>query len=45
MSFTGNKDIDYEIMAKLDDRSLFTFCLTNRYISELCKNDLFWKKR
>ena len=43
--FTGVKDVDYLIMEKLDDRDLLNFCLTDKYISELCNNDLFWKKR
>lgn len=45
MSFTGIKDLDYKIMEELDIRSLLNFCLTNIYISELCKNDMFWKRR
>jgi len=45
MSFTGIKDLDYKIMEELDIRSLLNFCLTNTYISELCKNDMFWKRR
>ena len=45
MSFTGIKDLDYKIMEELDIRSLLNFCLTDTYISGLCKNDMFWKRR
>jgi len=45
MSFTGIRDLDYKIMEELDIRSLLNFCLTDTYISELCKNDMFWKRR
>lgn len=43
--FTGNADIDYEIMIGLNDRDLLNFCQTNKYISGLCTNDNFWKRR
>lgn len=45
MSFTGQKDIDYKIMMDLDDRSLLNFCQTDQYVSTLCKNDDFWRRR
>lgn len=45
MRFTGNKDVDYTIMANLDDRSLLNFCQTDKYVSVLCRNDEFWRRR
>lgn len=43
--FTGNKDVDMIIFGILDDRELTIACQINKYTKELCKNDLFWKKR
>jgi hypothetical protein len=45
MSFTGIKDLDYKIMEELDIKSLLNFCRTDKYISQLCENDMFWKRR
>jgi len=41
----GIKDLDKYVLDKLDDRSLFNICQTNKKYSELCQDDLFWKKR
>ena len=43
--FTGNKDVDLLILKKLEDNDLFNACLTNKYLSNLCKDELFWKER
>ena len=43
--FTGNRDVDYDIMMRLDDRDLLNFCQTDQYVSKLCRNDDFWKRR
>tara|TARA_R110001599_G_scaffold333191_1_gene549042 strand:- start:1815 stop:2510 length:696 start_codon:yes stop_codon:yes gene_type:complete len=45
MAFSGNKDTDYLILANLDDRSLFSFCLADKSINKLCKNEIFWRNR
>lgn len=45
MRFTGLKDLDYKIMEELDIKSLLNFCRTDKYISGLCENDMFWKRR
>jgi hypothetical protein len=43
--FTGNTDVDLLIMEKLDDKELLRLCQVNRHLKELCKRELFWKKR
>lgn len=44
-TLTQIKDVDQKILSELDDKSLFEFCITHKYGSALCKDDLFWKKR
>ena len=39
------KDIDFEILAKLNDRDLGKLCSTDKYFRNLCKNDTFWRNR
>jgi hypothetical protein len=46
--FTGKKDTDLSILEKLDDRSLFNFCISvksNKEGYKLCHNEDFWRKR
>lgn len=45
MNLTGIKDLDLEILKKMDDRELGKICLINRYFQELCKNEDFWRNR
>ena len=45
MSFTSIKDVNLEIMSKMDDRTLLNICATNKYGRELCQNESFWHKR
>lgn len=45
MSFTPIKDVNLEIMSKMDDDTLLSVCATNRYGRELCRNEGFWHKR
>ena len=45
MSFTRIKDLDLEILSKMDDRELGRICSTDKYFANLCKNDMFWKNR
>ena len=42
---TGNKDADLLILDKLDDKSLVSFCLTNKDANRLCSIDSFWRNR
>lgn len=43
--FSGNKDVDYIILSKLNDKDLLSVCLVNKYANKLCRNDIFWKNR
>lgn len=43
--FTGNKNLDTIILNNLSDEDLHNACLTNKYISNICMNDLFWATR
>lgn len=45
MSFTPIKDVNLEIMSKMDDKTLLNTCLSSKYGRELCKNESFWYKR
>ena len=44
-SLSKIKDVDKKILMELDDKSLLEFCKTGKYANELCKDELFWKKR
>ena len=40
------KDLDHELMTKMDDKSLLNFCrINNRYVQKLCNDENFWRKR
>ena len=40
------KDLDHEIMMKIDDLSLLNFCrINNKYVQKLCNDENFWMKR
>jgi hypothetical protein len=45
MAFTGIRDVDLEILSKLDDSELGKMCGTDKYFRNLCKNDDFWRNR
>ena len=45
MSFTPIKDVNLEIMSKMDDETLLSVCATNKYAKELCQNESFWRNR
>ena len=45
MSFSKIKDVDFEILSKLNDRELGKLCSTDKYFRELCRNDMFWRNR
>jgi hypothetical protein len=42
---TGNKDVDHQILIKLDIQNLSKLCRTNKYTQELCDDEDFWKKK
>ena len=39
------KDVDFEILSKLNDRDLGKLRATDKYFRDLCKNDTFWRNR
>ena len=41
--FTGDKDIDMNVLAQLDDESLFYASQINKYSSQLYQNPTLWK--
>jgi hypothetical protein len=42
---TGVKDTDLLILTELDDRSLLSYCQTNKYARNICNNEDFWRNR
>ncbi len=42
---TGYKDVDFMILSKLDDKSLLSFCKTDKRGKKLCENEDFWRNR
>lgn len=44
-TFTQNKDVDIEILNRLSDKDLISFCSTDRYAGALCKDQGFWQRR
>lgn len=45
MSLTGIRDLDLEILRKLDDRELINFCMTEKAASRICAYEPFWMNR
>ena len=45
MSLSGNKDVDMEIILKLDDSELPRVCSVNKYVNKICESDAFWYRR
>ncbi len=43
--FTGNKDTDRLVLAKLNDYDLKNACMICKHLNEICKNDNFWRDR
>lgn len=39
---TGNQDVDYQILMKLNLKDLIHYCSTNTYINNTCNNKIFW---
>ena len=44
-SFSKNKDVDREILQRLNDMDLFQTLLTSKYFKEITNNDAFWRNR
>ena len=44
-SLSGIKDVDLKILSELDDETLLNFCVTNKYGSQLCQDEMFWRNR
>ena len=40
--FTGIKNIDLMILAKLDDKDLVSVCSTSKRADEICSDENFW---
>jgi len=48
IKLTEKKDVDLIILSKLDDKSLFSFCISNpkdEYLKKLCGDESFWRNR
>ena len=44
-TFTGIRDLDVEILNRLDDRDLVSFCSTDKYANSICDSETFWQRR
>lgn len=42
---THIKDVNFEIMNKMDDQTLLNFCKVNHKAARLCRDENFWRKR
>ena len=42
---SGVKDIDLKILSELEDRDLFSFCLADKAVNKMCKDENFWRNR
>lgn len=42
---TGNRDLDMEIILKLEDRELGLVCQANSYVRNICNDPAFWYKK
>ena len=42
---SGQKDADFIILSKLNDKDLLSVCVTNKYANRLCNNEDFWRNR
>jgi len=48
IDITGNKNVDLIILSNLDDKSLFSFSISNPkdlYLKKLCGDEDFWRNR
>ncbi len=42
---SGIKDVDLKILSELNDRDLFSFCLADKAVNKMCKDENFWRNR
>lgn len=42
---SGIKDVDLKILTELNDRDLFSFCLADKHVNQMCKDEHFWRNR
>ena len=44
-TFTGIRDLDIEILNRLEDKDLISFCATDKYAKTICDSETFWSRR
>lgn len=44
-AFSGIKDVDLLILLELNDTDLLSTCVVNKYVSSICNDEQFWRKR
>ena len=42
---SGIKDIDLKILSELNDHDLFSLCLADKHVNQMCKDEHFWRNR
>ena len=42
---SGVKDVDLKILSELNDRYLFSFCIADKHVNQMCKDEHFWRNR
>ena len=43
--FTPIRDLDLKILSNLNDRDLFSFCLTDKTANKLCQDENLWRNK
>jgi len=41
----GNKDVEFDVLNRLDDESLVAYCQVNHAANNVCNDDRYWKSR
>lgn len=44
-AFTGNPNVDMEILGRMDDEDLLNVCQVNKYVNDLCNRESFWANK
>ena len=44
-TFTGVKDLDIDLLNRLGDVDLVSFCSTDKYAKSICGSETFWQRR
>ena len=44
-TFTGIRDLDIEILNRLEDKDLISFCSADKYAKTICDSETFWQRR